>query len=139
MFTCPTVRFDEVATLIHTISEQKKDFPLRTEQLIEVVEGCTEDEFLEHLDYAGVIPESFAHDSTEEKLFAKYCDWRLAESLRMLGMKAAVLTQRADAADVEAVVSGDYSMVGDAKAFRLSRTANNQKDFKVVSLNLWRR
>ena len=29
-------------------------------------------------------------------------------------------------------------MVADAKAFRLSRTAKNQKDFKVVALSGWR-
>ena len=32
-----------------------------------------------------------------------------------------------------------YSMVSDAKAFRLSRTAKNQKDFKVSALSAWRR
>ena len=31
-----------------------------------------------------------------------------------------------------------YSLVADAKAFRLSRTAKNQKDFKVESLNVWK-
>jgi type II restriction enzyme len=31
-----------------------------------------------------------------------------------------------------------YTLVGDAKAFRLSRTARNQKDFKVAALDDWR-
>ena len=31
------------------------------------------------------------------------------------------------------------SIVGDAKAFRLSRTAKNQKDFKVQALDDWRK
>jgi type II restriction enzyme len=30
-------------------------------------------------------------------------------------------------------------IVGDAKAFRLSRTAKNQKDFKVEALNQWKK
>jgi hypothetical protein len=39
---------------------------------------------------------------------------------------------RADSADVEGATK-DYTIVGDAKAFRLSRTAKNQKDFKVTT------
>ena len=40
-------------------------------------------------------------------------------------------------ADVEAFAT-DYSFVADAKAFRLSRTAKNQKDFKVQSMDGWK-
>ncbi len=32
----------------------------------------------------------------------------------------------------------DYSFVADAKAFRLSRTAKNQKDFKVQAMDDWK-
>ena len=32
----------------------------------------------------------------------------------------------------------DYSFVADAKAFRLSRTAKNQKDFKVEAMDGWK-
>ena len=31
-----------------------------------------------------------------------------------------------------------YTLVGDAKSFRLSRTAKNQKDFKIKALDDWR-
>ena len=41
-------------------------------------------------------------------------------------------------ADVYAKTN-DYTLVGDAKCFRLSRTAKNQKDFKVSALDDWRR
>jgi type II restriction enzyme len=47
------------------------------------------------------------------------------------------LAERADAADVE-VVGKNYSFVADAKAFRLSRTAKNQKDFKVAAMHGWK-
>jgi type II restriction enzyme len=93
---------------------------------------------LDHLDYGGVIPELFAHDSTEEKVFAKYCDALLARALNELGLTAHVIDARGDAADVRAVHPNLYTLVGDAKAFRLSRTAKNQKDFKVEALNQWR-
>ncbi len=55
-----------------------------------------------------------------------------------LGLKSLVLKERADAADVEAFAK-DYSFVADAKAFRLSRTAKNQKDFKVQAMHGWKR
>ncbi len=106
-------------------------------QLATIIAQCSVAELLSHLDYAGVIPESFRHDSTEEKLFAKYCDSLLARSLSELGFKAEVIEARGDAADVIAA-GGGYTLVGDAKAFRLSRTAKNQKDFKIESLNQWR-
>ena len=93
---------------------------------------------LRHLDEAGIIPERFDHDSTEEKLFAKYCDALLTRALRELGLEAGLIEERADAADVLAAF-GSYKLVGDAKAFRLSRTAKNQKDFKVEALNQWRK
>ncbi len=93
---------------------------------------------LEHLDEGGLIPERFDHDSTEEKLFAKYCDALLTRALGELGLKAQLIEERADAADVLASY-GNYKLVSDAKAFRLSRTAKNQKDFKVEALNQWRK
>ncbi|MDQ7036829.1 MAG: HindIII family type II restriction endonuclease [Anaerolineae bacterium] len=45
---------------------------------------------------------------------------------------------RGDSADVRGA-SDKYTIVGDAKAFRLSRTAKNQKDFKITALDDWRR
>ena len=83
------------------------------------------------------MPESYPHDSSEEKLYSKYTDVLLAVGFRRLGLESIVLTERADAADVE-VAASSYSFVADAKAFRLSRTAKNQKDFKVQALDGWR-
>jgi type II restriction enzyme len=96
--------------------------------------GC----LLDHLRLCGDIPESFDHDSTEEKLYSKYTDALLSECFRSLGFKSIVLKERADAADVEAFAES-YSFVADAKAFRLSRTAKNQKDFKVQAMDVWKR
>lgn len=93
---------------------------------------------IEHLRLCGCIPECYAHDSTEEKLYSKYTDIVLAEAFKWLGLKSLVLQERADAADVE-VFASNYSFVADAKAFRLSRTAKNQKDFKVQAMDTWKR
>ncbi len=93
---------------------------------------------IDHLRLCGSIPEAYKHDSSEEKLYSKYTDLLLSLSFKAIGFKSLVLTERADAADVE-VVSKIYSFVADAKAFRLSRTAKNQKDFKIQAMDVWKR
>jgi type II restriction enzyme len=113
-------------------------FQERAEKIAHLLDGVGEADVLDHLDHTGIIPESFGHDSTEEKLFAKYCDALLGRSLTLLGLKTEVIAERAGSAGVIATAK-DYRVVGDAKAFRLSRTAKNQKDFKVEALNTWRK
>lgn len=93
---------------------------------------------VDHLRLAGAIPEHYGHDSSEEKLYSKYTDALLSTAFTHLGLNSIVLTERGDAADVEAANS-DYALVADAKAFRLSRTAKNQKDFKVEAMHGWKR
>ncbi len=109
--------FDELERRVRDFNRQ---------QLIEALLEC------------GVIPEAFEHDSSEEKLWAKYCDILLAMAFEALGMNAQVIRLRGNSADILATGHG-HTIVGDAKAFRLSRTAKNQKDFKVKALNDWRR
>jgi hypothetical protein len=46
----------------------------------------------------GIIPERFDHDSSEEKLWAKYCDILLAKSWTGLNIPAEVLRARGDSA-----------------------------------------
>src|SRR5258708_1196234 len=79
----------------------------------------------DNLHLGGSIPENSGHDTSEEKLYSKYPDALLAAAFRHIGLTSLVLTERADAADVEAV-GPDYALVADAKVFRLSRTAKNQ-------------
>ncbi len=93
---------------------------------------------INHLRLCGDIPESYGRDSSEEKLYSKYTDALLGEAFKAVGLKSLVLKERADAADVEAFAES-YSFVADAKAFRLSRTAKNQKDFKVQAMDGWKR
>jgi type II restriction enzyme len=90
-----------------------------------------------HLRLCGAIPEAYQHDSSEEKLYSKYTDVLASFAFESLGIKSVVLSERGDAADVECFAD-DYEFVADAKAFRLSRTAKNQKDFKVASMKKWR-
>jgi type II restriction enzyme len=93
---------------------------------------------IDHLRLCGNIPESFGYDTSEEKLYSKYTDIILSLSYKALGLRSLVLKERADTADVE-VFAKNYDFVADAKAFRLSRTAKNQKDFKVQAMDGWKR
>lgn len=86
----------------------------------------------------GVLPEMFEHDSSEEKLWAKYSDILLAKSLSLINIPSEVLRARGNSADVFGK-NKFYSIIGDAKTFRLSRTAKNQKDFKIKALDDWRK
>ena len=92
---------------------------------------------IDHLRLCGNIPEAYSHDSSEEKLYSKYTDSLLCFAYKEMGLKSVVLTERADVADVDAFAK-EYSFVADAKAFRLSRTAKNQKDFKVQAMDGWK-
>ena len=111
-------------------------------EICEMLKDCVnlDTDFLNTLRQIGIIPECIAHDSTGEKLFSKASDMVLARAFRELGLKSSVLNERSDSADViaESKFYG-YTLVADAKTFRLSRTAKNQKDFKVSALSSWRK
>lgn len=94
---------------------------------------------LDHLALCGTIPEKYGHDSSEEKLYSKYTDILLKLAFERMGLNSRVVKERGDSADVEVVVSKSIALVADAKAFRLSRTAKNQKDFKVQQMHSWKR
>lgn len=98
----------------------------------------TKDELSDQIVEVGILPEFFDHDSSEEKIWSKYSDIMLAKALSYLGLSAEVIRLRGNSADVLARAE-DYTIVGDAKCFRLSRSAKNQKDFKVKALDDWRR
>lgn len=119
--------------LIFKIAKEKDAFDKLEKHLFKT----TRKELSENIIECGILPEMFGHDSSEEKLWAKLSDIILAQSLNHLGIKAEVLGARGNSADVYGKTN-KYSIVGDAKTFRLSRTAKNQKDFKVSALDSWR-
>lgn len=98
----------------------------------------TKEVIIKELIQVGIMPEVFEHDSTEEKLWSKFSDIILAKSLSFLGLDSEVLRTRGNSADVYSKTR-KYTVVSDAKCFRLSRTAKNQKDFKIKALDDWRR
>lgn len=128
---------------IHVLcQEDENDFIGKTEILYRELDELHDSDILTHIEEGGMIPEDIQHDSSEEKLFAKYCDYLLARGLTLIGILSNPIAERADAADVQGkgkVGQREYTIIGDAKAFRLSRTAKNQKDFKVDALNRWKK
>ena len=124
----------DVINLIFEIAGSENAFDILEKNFAEIAK----DELSSSLLECGIIPELLEHDSSEEKLWAKYCDILLAQTWTHLSIPAEVLRARGNSADVFGRTH-NYSIVGDAKAFRLSRTAKNQKDFKVQALNDWRK
>lgn len=116
------------------------DFLTASDRLVNTIFELERSDTLELISQIGAIPEEIAHDSTEEKLYTKASDILFAKSLSEMNLTVEVLTQRSNCADIlaQSLYHG-YSLVGDAKAFRLSRTAKNVKDFKVNSMALWRK
>ncbi len=131
-------RQEIIKYIVSLAGKEKQVFNDCVAKLEKIVAELPIEEIRTSLLKCGVIPESFAHDSTEEKLYAKYSDILLARAFSYMGIESRVIKERADAADVEGKTS-QYSIVVDGKVFRLSRTAKNQKDFKVEALDKWRK
>lgn len=127
--------FDKLLKKIDEVKSLK--FEKATDELEDFIYNASN--FLSILEEIGTIPENIEHDSTEEKLFSKVSDIILSRAFIEIGLDSEVLKQRGNSADVfaESKFYG-YSLVADAKSFRMSRTAKNQKDFKINSLNNWR-
>ena len=109
----------------------------RFDTLANSLKVLTREQVGECLTDCGIIPEVIHHDSTPEKLWAKCCDILMSRALSELGIACDVIRTRGNSADVRGKAA-DFTLVGDAKAFRLSRTAKNQKDFKIKALDDWR-
>ena len=130
--------FSELRNLIRKESS-KGDFTRAADSIQEVVFSLEKSTLIPIITEIGAIPEDIGHDSSEEKLYAKVADIVLSKCFQELGLQSTVNSERANCADVVAKSQiHNYTLVGDAKAFRLSRTAKNQKDFKVKSMVDWR-
>lgn len=128
-------------SLVSTIKlEASNNFVDATSNMVNFIESVNYNDFKDIVKEIGIIPESIQVSSTEEKLFSKTSDIVLARCFREIGLNAKPLDGRGDCADIIAQsISGyNYSLVADAKCFQLSRTAKNQKDFKITTLSNWR-
>ena len=131
------MNFGELRNLIKNKTD--KSFVEASDELEGILFNISTEETLPLIMEIGIIPEDIAHDSTEEKLYTKTSDILFAKALKELNLDVQVLRERSNCADIIAQSRfHGYSLVGDAKAFRLSRTAKNAKDFKVESMVHWR-
>lgn len=124
----------KIGKLSGNFAQNAKDID---EELNKEIKKFGVDILIDHLRLCANIPESYRHDSSEEKLYSKYTDSLLCSAYKAIGLKSVVLEERVDVADVEGFAK-KFSFVADAKAFRLSRTAKNQKDFKVQAMDTWK-
>lgn len=134
-------QIEERAKWVDSTIPSTGDFPhdvRRIEDRLRSDLSSTSEAILGHLRLCGTIPESYRVDSSTEKAYSKYTDFVISLAFEHLGFRSLVLVERADSADVECV-SKEFSFVADAKAFRLSRTAKNQKDFKIEAMDAWKR
>jgi type II restriction enzyme len=133
------MEYIEVIQLIDALCKKEElDLEKKVNAIQEEIGEWDENKLKYHLSHVGVIPETFEHDSSEEKLYAKYCDMLIYAFFRLYGMKAELITTRGDRPDVIGKFQNKYVIVADAKAFRLSRTALNPKDYKISALGRWR-
>ena len=116
---------------IEKINELSKNnsFSVATGHLEEYVEILKRENIINIVKEIGTIPESIEASSSEEKLYSKASDVILARCFVELGLKSNAVSERGNSADIIAESMHGYTLVADAKTFRMSRTAKNQKDF----------
>ncbi|MDR2008004.1 MAG: HindIII family type II restriction endonuclease [Alphaproteobacteria bacterium] len=132
--------FLSLKSLIKNLSDDSLSFEISSNKLIDTIFSLDKSNIIPIILEIGTIPEDIEVDSSEEKLYSKASDILLAKSLEFFGLDATVYKERSGVADVYAKSKyHNYSLVSDAKSFRLSRTAKNQKDFKVESMVKWKK
>lgn len=86
----------QIIKLIFEISKKENAFNILEKKFYNI----SKEELSSNIIECGILPEVFNHDSSEEKLWAKYSDILLAKSLNFLGILAEVLRARGNSADV---------------------------------------
>ncbi len=116
----------------------KYTFSVATDFLTKQISELSKESVINIVKEIGAIPETIEPSSTEEKLYSKASDIILSRCFVELGLKSKAVSERGNSADIIAESIHGYTLVADAKTFRMSRTAKNQKDFKIATLSNWR-
>lgn len=128
----------EFFRLIISTKKREKSFKISGNEIENHINSLSKEDLIEIVKEIGTIPEVIEASSTEEKLYSKASDIVLARCFSEIGLKAKAVSERGNSADIVAESEHGYTLVADAKTFRLSRTAKNQKDFKISTLSKWR-
>lgn len=129
--------FEKFIVLINDLSKTSK-FPDASDIITSEIEKLNKNSIINIVREIGTIPESIDTSSSEEKLYSKASDIVLSRCFVELGLKSKAVSERGNSADIIAESIHGYTLVADAKTFRMSRTAKNQKDFKIATLSNWR-
>lgn len=129
--------FNHFIDTIIELSTTRK-FPEASDEIKRYVNELDKQTVIDIVKEIGTIPECIEASSSSEKLFSKASDCILARCFSELGMPSIAVNERGNSADIIARSIHGYTLVADAKTFRLSRTAKNQKDFKIDTLSNWR-
>lgn len=133
------MNFETFLKQIMNLSENKSTkFSESSEYIKNTVNQLDRNSLLDIVKEIGTIPEQITASSSCEKLFSKASDCILAKCFTELGIPSVAVNERGNSADIIAKSIHGYTLVADAKTFRLSRTAKNQKDFKIDTLSNWR-
>lgn len=133
-----TITYDQVLNFINASRGTGLAFPDKVAHLESALRPWDVAMLKEHLKLAGVIPESYYHDSSEEKLYGKYCDIVVLGFFEVNGLSVQLYKKRGGAPNLIGTCEDAYRIIADAKAFRASRTALNPKDYKIDAINMWR-
>lgn len=128
---------------MNKLNEITRDKTIKFADATGIINGyinrISKNELIDIVKEIGIIPEKIEASSSEEKLFSKASDCVLARCFNELGIPSIAIDKRGNSADIIAKSNiHGYTLVADAKTFRLSRTAKNQKDFKISTLSNWR-
>lgn len=119
-------------------SEEGETFSKRLESLQKYIENLKKEELLDIVLNIGTIPEKYVPSSANEKVYSKVSEVVLAKVFSELGFYSKPINARQNTGDVTIESKHfNYSVMSDCKCFRQTRTAKNQKDFKVASLKSW--
>ena len=79
--------------LIMKIVKQPNAFDILEKNL----QGTTREQLIKNIIECGILPEMFAHDSSEEKLWAKYSDIVLSLALNFFNIPSLILAEKIQA------------------------------------------
>lgn len=133
-----TKQYLNFINFIFSLTRANNNFKSSGNKIETYINSLSKNEFIEIVKEIGTIPEKIRVSSTEEKLYSKASDIILARCFNEIGLKSKAVSERGNSADIIAESNHGYTLVADAKTFRLSRTAKNQKDFKISTLSQWR-